>query len=131
MKHDEIVKTLLERPEVAKQVERFYRDRQVHVHATSAILVGAALIASVTFARLLQPAVGYSALRWEPHPHLASIRRLFLLQVIQSSKYFGFSTPCLSSSLLQPSGWERVLHVPQNTAYSLEKWCGLCGIHFL
>jgi hypothetical protein len=61
MKHDEIVKTLLERPEVAKQVERFYRDRQVHVHATSAILVGAALIASVTFARLLQPPVGYSA----------------------------------------------------------------------
>jgi ankyrin repeat protein len=38
MKHDEIVKTLLERPEVAKQVERLYRDRQVHVHAANAIL---------------------------------------------------------------------------------------------
>ncbi len=50
MTHDEIVKTLLERPEVAKQVERLYRVRQVHVRAANAILVGPALIASVTFA---------------------------------------------------------------------------------
>ncbi|CAM6040373.1 unnamed protein product [Sphagnum compactum] len=61
MKHDEIVKTLLERPEVAKQVENLYRDRQVHVDAANAILVGAALIASVTFAGWLQPPLGYSA----------------------------------------------------------------------
>ncbi|CAK9203077.1 unnamed protein product, partial [Sphagnum troendelagicum] len=61
MKHDEIVKTLLERPEVAKQVEGLYRDRQVHVDAANAILVGAALIASVTFAGWLQPPLGYSA----------------------------------------------------------------------
>jgi len=61
MKHDEIVKTLSERSEVAKQVERLYRDRQVHVHAANAILVGAALIASVTFAGWLQPPLGYSA----------------------------------------------------------------------
>jgi ankyrin repeat protein len=61
MKHDEIVKTLLERPEVAKQVEGLYRDRQVHVDAANAILVGAALIASVTFAAWLQPPLGYSA----------------------------------------------------------------------
>jgi ankyrin repeat protein len=50
MKHDEIVKTLFERPEVTKQVERLSRDRQVHVHAANAILVGAALIASMIFA---------------------------------------------------------------------------------
>jgi len=61
MKRDEIVKTLLERPEVAKQVENLYRDRQVHVDAANAILVGAALIASVTFAAWLQPPLGYSA----------------------------------------------------------------------
>jgi hypothetical protein len=61
MKRDEIVKTLLERPEVAKQVENLYRDRQVHVDAANAILVGAALIASVTFAGWLQPPLGYSA----------------------------------------------------------------------
>jgi len=61
MKHVEIVKTLQERPEVAKQVENLYRDRQVHVDAANAILVGAALIASVTFAGWLQPPLGYSA----------------------------------------------------------------------
>ncbi|CAK9203085.1 unnamed protein product [Sphagnum troendelagicum] len=60
-KHDEIVKTLLERPEVPKYVDNLYRDRQVHVDAANAILVGAALIASVTFAGLLQPPLGYSA----------------------------------------------------------------------
>ncbi|KAH9540470.1 hypothetical protein CY35_14G006900 [Sphagnum magellanicum] len=61
MKRAEIVKTLLERPEVEKQVENLYRDRQVHVDAANAILVGAALIASVTFAGWLQPPLGYSA----------------------------------------------------------------------
>jgi hypothetical protein len=61
MEDDEIVKTLLERPEVAKQVEPLYRDRQAHVDAANAILVGAALIASVTFAGWLQPPLGYSA----------------------------------------------------------------------
>jgi hypothetical protein len=59
--HAEIVKTLLERPEVEKKVEGLYRDRQVHVDAANAILVGAALIASVTFAGWLQPPLGYSA----------------------------------------------------------------------
>ncbi|CAM6035274.1 unnamed protein product [Sphagnum compactum] len=60
MKHDEIVKILLEGHEVV-QVEGLYRDRQVHVDAANAILVGAALIASVTFAGWLQPPLGYSA----------------------------------------------------------------------
>jgi hypothetical protein len=60
-KRHQIVKTLLERPEVVKQVENLYRDRQAHVDAANAILVGAALIASVTFAGWLQPPSGYSA----------------------------------------------------------------------
>jgi len=59
--HHETVKTLLERPEVAKRVENLYSDRQVHVDAANAILVGATLIASVTFAGWLQPPLGYSA----------------------------------------------------------------------
>jgi ankyrin repeat protein len=59
--HAEIMKTLLERPEVAKQVEGLYKDRQIHVDAANAILVGAALIASVTFAAWLTPPLGYSA----------------------------------------------------------------------
>lgn len=46
----DIEKLLLERPDVKDYVDRLYRDRQVYVDAANAILVGAALIASVTFA---------------------------------------------------------------------------------
>jgi len=60
LKHEEIARILMARPEVEKEVERLYRDRQVHVDAANAILVGAALIASVTFAGWLQPPLGYS-----------------------------------------------------------------------
>jgi hypothetical protein len=56
----EIEKILLERTEVEKHVDRLYRDRQLHVDAANAILVGATLIASVTFAAWLQPPLGYS-----------------------------------------------------------------------
>jgi hypothetical protein len=62
MKRDEIVKILTDIPEVQKDVKRLYRERQVHVDAANAILVGAALIASVTFAGWLQPPSGYSPL---------------------------------------------------------------------
>jgi hypothetical protein len=55
----EIEKVLLERPEVKDFVDRLYRDRQVLVDAANALLVGAALIASVTFAGWLQPPLGY------------------------------------------------------------------------
>ncbi len=118
MMHDEIVKTLLERPEVAKQVEGLYRDRQAHVDAANAILVGAALIASVTFAGWLQPPLGYSALFGSAsievgapspsgiYPSFVSVAGHPIMQI------FWFSTPCLSFSLLQPSWWERMLHVP-------------------
>ncbi|CAM6069008.1 unnamed protein product [Sphagnum tenellum] len=60
MKHEEIARILMARPEVEKDMKRLYRDRQVHVDAANAILVGAALIASVTFAGWLQPPLGYS-----------------------------------------------------------------------
>ncbi|BFI40207.1 hypothetical protein MPTK2_7g07200 [Marchantia polymorpha subsp. ruderalis] len=45
-------------PEVKDEVERLYRDRQVFVDAANAILVGAALIASVSFGGWLQPPQG-------------------------------------------------------------------------
>ncbi|OAE20501.1 hypothetical protein AXG93_948s1080 [Marchantia polymorpha subsp. ruderalis] len=41
------------------EVERLYRDRQVFVDAANAILLGAALIASVTFGGWLQPPHGH------------------------------------------------------------------------
>jgi ankyrin repeat protein len=55
----EIENVLQERPEVKDFVDRLYRDRQVLVDAANALLVGAALIASVTFAGWLQPPLGY------------------------------------------------------------------------
>jgi ankyrin repeat protein len=55
-----IEKVLLERPEVKDFVDRLYRDTQVFVDAANALLVGAALIASVTFAGWLQPPLGYT-----------------------------------------------------------------------
>jgi ankyrin repeat protein len=55
-----IEKVLLERHEVKDFVDRLYRDRQVFVDAANALLVGAALIASVTFAGWLQPPQGYT-----------------------------------------------------------------------
>ncbi|CAK9216833.1 unnamed protein product [Sphagnum troendelagicum] len=58
MKHEEIARILMARPEVEKDMKRLYRDRQVHVDAANAILVLAALIATVTFAGWLTPPLG-------------------------------------------------------------------------
>ncbi len=46
----EVEKVLLEQPEVKDFMDKLYRDRQVFVDAVNALLVGAALIVSVTFA---------------------------------------------------------------------------------
>ncbi|KAL3700700.1 hypothetical protein R1sor_018722 [Riccia sorocarpa] len=51
---------LFGRPEVKDWIERLYRDRQDFVDAANAIFVGAALIASVTYAGWLQPPLGYT-----------------------------------------------------------------------
>lgn len=59
-RHKDIEKLLLERSDVREYVNGLYRDRQVYVDAANAILVGAALIASVTFAAWLQPPLGYA-----------------------------------------------------------------------
>jgi ankyrin repeat protein len=59
-RYAEIEKILLDRTEVQQYLDRLYRDRQLHVDAANAILVGATLIASVTFAAWLQPPLGYS-----------------------------------------------------------------------
>ncbi|KAL3702474.1 hypothetical protein R1sor_020496 [Riccia sorocarpa] len=59
-KRKDIEKLLLDRPEVKDWVDRLYRDRQVYVDAANAILVGVALIASVTYAGWLQPPLGYT-----------------------------------------------------------------------
>jgi hypothetical protein len=52
---------LLNLQEIAKDQDRLYRDRGVYVDASNAILVGSALIASVTFGGWLQPPIGDSS----------------------------------------------------------------------
>jgi hypothetical protein len=47
-------------PEVEKYVEQLYRDRQVHVDAANAVLVGGALIATVTANWLESPLQAYA-----------------------------------------------------------------------
>ncbi|KAG0624063.1 hypothetical protein M758_3G221100 [Ceratodon purpureus] len=58
--YEDIEKILLSLEDVQKGIDRLYRNRQVHVDAANTILVGAALIAGVTFAGWLQPPLGYA-----------------------------------------------------------------------
>jgi hypothetical protein len=57
----DIEKVLRERPDVTDFLDRLSSDRQGFVDAANALLVGAALIASITFAGWLQPPLGYIA----------------------------------------------------------------------
>ncbi|CAK9219229.1 unnamed protein product [Sphagnum troendelagicum] len=52
-KNKEIERVLMENPQVKHYVDGLYRDRQVNVDAANAILVGAALIASITYSAWL------------------------------------------------------------------------------
>jgi hypothetical protein len=61
---------LSEHPSVKNYVEVLYRDRQVYVDAANAILVGAALIATLTFACWLQPPLGYSTFYGESYTNV-------------------------------------------------------------
>ncbi|KAL3702455.1 hypothetical protein R1sor_020477 [Riccia sorocarpa] len=56
----DIEKQLLEKPEVKDWLDRVYRDRQLYSDAANAILVGAALIAGVTYEGWSQPPLGYT-----------------------------------------------------------------------
>jgi hypothetical protein len=54
-----IQSTLLQRAEVKQAVEESYRQRELTVGSANAIMVGAALIAGITYAGWLQPPLGY------------------------------------------------------------------------
>ncbi|KAL3702445.1 hypothetical protein R1sor_020467 [Riccia sorocarpa] len=58
--HKDIEKQLMEKQEVKDWLDRVYRDRQLYSDAANAILVGAAVIASVTYGGWLQPPLGYT-----------------------------------------------------------------------
>jgi ankyrin repeat protein len=55
---------------VKNYVDVLYRDRQVYVDAANAILVGAALITTLTFASWLQPPLGYSTFYGESYTNV-------------------------------------------------------------
>ncbi|CAM6081484.1 unnamed protein product [Calypogeia fissa] len=56
--HREIQQHLLNRPSIISEIDRLYKDRQVYVDGANAVLVGAALIASVTFGGWRDPPGG-------------------------------------------------------------------------
>lgn len=59
MSMQDIEAELFKREAVLSYIAGLYRDREIYVDSTNAILVGAALIASVTFAGWLQPPLNY------------------------------------------------------------------------
>jgi hypothetical protein len=63
----DIESLLSEHPSMKNYVDVLYRDRQVYVDAANAMLVGAALIATLTFASWLQPPLGYSTFYGESY----------------------------------------------------------------
>jgi ankyrin repeat protein len=67
MEREEVFKILRRTDEVKDYIESLYKDRQASVDASNAMLVGAALIASVTFAAWLQPPLGYSPYYYEQY----------------------------------------------------------------
>jgi hypothetical protein len=60
MRREEILKILTDIPGIEKYLKRLYTDKKELVAAANAILVIAALIATVTFAGWLTPPLGYS-----------------------------------------------------------------------
>lgn len=98
-------------PEVKDRVERLYRDRQVYVDAANAILVGAAVIASVTFGGWLQLPLGDG--------HESTHSKLRIFWAFNSLSFF-----CAIGTVI--SGAEAVL--PQANVYiedsveSLRRW---------
>ncbi|KAG0562905.1 hypothetical protein KC19_9G181600 [Ceratodon purpureus] len=86
----DIQKVLMEKEVVRRYVEDLYRDRQVYVDAANAILVGAALIASVTFASWLQPPLGYGSLGYADVQHNKGMRAFWIFNCL--SFYFAIAT---------------------------------------
>lgn len=66
---------MLKDADVQTFMEKQYRDRQVHVDAGNTALVGAALIASVTFAGWLQPPLGYAEYSQFDHQQYAAVEQ--------------------------------------------------------
>ncbi|KAG0558589.1 hypothetical protein KC19_10G039900 [Ceratodon purpureus] len=96
----DIQKVLMEKDVVRRYVEDLYRDRQVYVDAANAILVGAALIASVTFASWLQPPLGYGSLGYADVQHNRALQAFWIFNCL--SFYFAIATVVLGARTVLP-----------------------------
>ncbi|BFI31907.1 hypothetical protein MPTK2_4g00750 [Marchantia polymorpha subsp. ruderalis] len=86
----DLERLLLTIPELKDEVESLYRDRQVFVDAANAILLGAALIASVTFGGWLQP----------PHGHNREVRIFWAFNSL--SFFFAIATVMAGAGTVLP-----------------------------
>lgn len=87
----DIISLLMECPDVTLAVEKLYRERAVNDNAANAILVVAALIASVTFAGWLQPPLGlvqYSNLKNTHSWNTTSGNPSYAAVEVSSVRYF-------------------------------------------
>ncbi|MCO5561896.1 hypothetical protein L7F22_015521 [Adiantum nelumboides] len=82
---------LFKRDAVKDYIAGLYRDRQIYVDSTNAILVGAALIASVTFAGWLQPPLGFiddyynSSIHYVP---MREVKGMYIFWIFNSLSFF-------------------------------------------
>ncbi|BBN16615.1 hypothetical protein MPTK1_7g07850 [Marchantia polymorpha subsp. ruderalis] len=111
----DLQKLLLTVPEVKDEVERLYRDRQVFVDAANAILVGAALIASVTFGGWLQP----------PHGDDAEVRIFWAFNSL--SFFFALATVMAGAGTVLPMSDVYI----GNTVTSIRRWLALTSFLLL
>ncbi|KAG6551313.1 hypothetical protein Mapa_007099 [Marchantia paleacea] len=101
---------LLKDEDVKAFMEKQYRDRQVHVDAGNTALVGAALIASVTFAGWLQPPLGYTEYNQFDKEQFAAVEEHASVQLFWLFNSLSF----FSAIATVVSGARAVLPAPQS-----------------
>lgn len=97
---DDSVQSLLMRlPDVKQYVSKLYKDRQAYVHAASAMLVGAAVVAAVTYSGWLQPPLGFTdqreSLAYAAVEHDISVR---VFWVFNSLSFFSACSTVVSGA---------------------------------
>lgn len=103
---------LLRSPAVKAEVDTLYRDRQVYVDASNAILVGAALIASVTFGGWLQPPLGTD----EGSPSYGVVTLFWAFSSL--SFFFSIATVMSGAAAVLPIGDEYI----KDSVESIRRW---------
>lgn len=132
----EIKQALLESEAVARYVNGLYRDRQVYVDAANAILVGAALIAGVTFASWLQPPLGYttpyskdpSGFDYVDLQHSPALRAFWVFNTL--SFYFAIATVVCGARSVLPRRRVFIKHVVAKLRVNLlvTSWLLACSV---